>query len=502
MPALWLWATIAAMLSAAGGGVYYMWPKDAPPPEAPAPPPAASGDFDLTMPPKATDAPKPTPSPPPVPPAPALLVVSPASVDFTIVIEDDGTLRDGQAARAVRLTNTGGQPLAIEELLTAGGLGTFGADAACTGRQLPPTATCDVTVTFRPMQPGAFEATLVVDHSAGENTRIRLTGLAQRAATPAPSGEAERLKRLRAERAAGVAAATASVGRLDGNVLRRALPQSGATTGNPAPPRQAGYGEGVVTVPASLPVDRARILTRDQVIPAVMKSSVSSRIPGSVLATVERDVWSSGADAHRLILIPKGTSLIGRQASSPQRGDARLAVVWTEMIRPDGARILVSGESADAMGRAGLVGKVDDRLVERYGAAVLISLLGTAEDVLILQLDEQDRASSNDSTVVVAGESSTSNFGSIARNLVDETLDLPPVITVAQGTRFHVLLTADVRFPGPPFDTSMPGAATGTGTTGNSPSAAPTPAVQPAPGPVPVGPTPVRPPTGTQVQRR
>lgn len=446
MPAL-VYA-IAALLTvvAAGGGAWMLWPQQQEQPQPTPPPAAPPGDFDLTPPPAPKKEAKPAPPPKPAP-LPARLDVRPAAIDFTIVVDREGHVQDGRPSAAVKLTNVGGRKMKIEELLTAGGYGAFGTDTACSGKMLAPAASCTATVTFRPLQPGAFEGSLVIDHSAGDNLRVRLTGLAQLAATPAPSDEAARLARLRNERAAKVAAAT-PVSHASQDVLLRREPAPKPPAPPLGAPHQDGYGSLVASVTATLPVDRGRILTRDQVIPAVLKSSVSSRIPGPVLATVERDVWSS--DTGRLVLVPKGTSVIGHQVAATKRGDARLAVVWTELIRPDGSRIVVNGDSADAMGRVGLVGEVDDRFWERYGGALLISLLGTGQDVLLLELAKgQSTTTSNNSTVVVAGQQSTSNFGAIARSMVNETLNLPPVITVSQGTRFSIFLSADIVFRPP-----------------------------------------------------
>jgi len=478
-----------ASVGAVGGAWWYLAPTEQPPAPPPPAPPAPSGDFDLTPPPKPASPPAPPPAPPAL--APAHLAVTPRSVDLTIVVDTNGQVRDGEPTRLVSLSNDGGQKLTIEELLTAGGYGAFGVDASCSGRTLGAGERCIVTVTFRPLQTGIYEGSLVIDHTAGANLRIPLTGLAQLAATPAPSDEEARLARMRADRARQVAALAGHGGDVVGNVLRRRDPPPAPPAPPPAAPSQLGYGEAVASALATLPVDRARILTRDQVITATLKSSVSSRIPGLVLATVDRDVWSS--DAGRLILVPKGTSLIGRQISTPRRGDARLAVGWSELIRPDGVRIVVDGSSADAMGRIGLVGEVDTRFWERYGSAMLVSLLGTAEDVLMLELaDGEEDSDGGNSTVVVAGQDSTSNFGAIARSIVNETLDLPPVITVAQGTRFNVFLASDVVFQGPPFEQAAasarpvpPGASPPRSVAGAAP-----PAVQPAPPPVAIAPAP------------
>lgn len=461
MPALWIAAVLAALLGGGGGAFYFLYPhadkqvETSEPPPTPPPPP-----LDLTPPP-APKPPEPEPAPAPRP-TPARLDLSPSHLDFTVLLDERGQLVGTADDGKVELRNTGGEPLAIEELLTTG-VGAFGIAGNCRERKLTPKQSCVIIVQFRPATTGSFSADLVIDHSAGPNERVHLSGLAQLASTPAPPDDAALIARLRAERDAAVKAAARTEGQLVGNALLPQPPQPSSTaTQTPGSPSQAGYGTLVASSTSSFPVDRTRILTRDQVIPAVLNTSINSRIPGPVLAVVERPVWSSGAGPDRRILLEKGTSLIGRQVATTQRGDGRLAVEFTEMIRPDGARIVVRGDGADAMGRIGLVGDVDDRVLERYGGAILISLIGTGQDVLVNRLDNGDSNSSNsNSTVVIAGQQSSSDLGSIAQSYVNETLNLPPVINVPQGSRINVLLSADIVFPAPSQQQSDGSAAAG-----------------------------------------
>ena len=50
-------------------------------------------------------------------------------------------------------------------------------------------------------------------------------------------------------------------------------------------------------------------------------------------------------------------------------------MIWTRIIRPDGASIQIASSGTDPLGRAGLEGTVDRHFFERFGGAVLLSVI-------------------------------------------------------------------------------------------------------------------------------
>lgn len=129
---------------------------------------------------------------------------------------------------------------------------------------------------------------------------------------------------------------------------------------------------------SSFPVSRQFILTEDRTIGAVLLDGINSQISGSVRAVVSEDVF--GADG-RYKLLEKGDVILGRYEKTSKVGETRLSVLFYRILRAaDGAEIYASGNAfayaADKMGRAGLVGEVDNRNWERYGLAFSTSLIG------------------------------------------------------------------------------------------------------------------------------
>lgn len=185
---------------------------------------------------------------------------------------------------------------------------------------------------------------------------------------------------------------------------------------------------------SSLPVDRFRMITADRYITAVLENSINSQIPGRFIAIVERHIF--GADG-RIPLLPKGTRIICNYEALAKVGDSRLPSYCTRAIRPDGASVvLTDAQAADQVARIGLIGEVDNRIWERYGSAFIVASISALAAI---------GGELSDERVVGAGTSALSeNLGQVTAKVLEQTLDLAPVVTVAAGSRIQVIPAADI----------------------------------------------------------
>src|SRR3546814_18955797 len=82
----------------------------------------------------------------------------------------------------------------------------------------------------------------------------------------------------------------------------------------------------------------------------------SSDLPGYTSCLIPRDVYSENG---RVILMAKGTRVLGEYRGGIQQGQNRLFVLWTRAVTPRGVRIDLASPVAAAPGRAGLAGAAD-----------------------------------------------------------------------------------------------------------------------------------------------
>ncbi len=207
----------------------------------------------------------------------------------------------------------------------------------------------------------------------------------------------------------------------------------------------------VPKVVSSAPQDMSRVVTMDRIITAALVRPFDSRQSQQVIAQVDRNVYGA---MGRNILIPRGSTIIGNMGG----GADRAVVVWSQIIRPDGARFVFSGTGGDAMGQAGVPGHVNNRWFQRIGAAFLGTVLkvGTA-----LVVDPNETAGGTSVQVGAGGAQGTAagvarNKGAIILDItsqgINETLapiieqqkSVKPIITVPAGTRLTIVPTQDL----------------------------------------------------------
>jgi type IV secretion system protein VirB10 len=175
-----------------------------------------------------------------------------------------------------------------------------------------------------------------------------------------------------------------------------------------------------------------RLVPQGAVLGAVMETALNSDQPGFARALTQRDVYSFDGSA---ILIPAGSRLIGQYKSGVAQGASRLFVLWTRMIRPDGVSIELASPATDDLGRGGIGGKVNRHYLQRFGGAILTSVLSGA-------ITAATAARSGGSTVFVGSANQATSLATQAT----QNSDIPPTITTRQGQIVRVFVARDLDF--------------------------------------------------------
>lgn len=170
-------------------------------------------------------------------------------------------------------------------------------------------------------------------------------------------------------------------------------------------------------------------IAEGKMLAATLETALTSDLPGKLRAVVTSDVWSE--DGSRKLIL-KGSRLIGDYRSGLVRGQTRVFVIWTRLLEPDGTDVAIGSPGTDDLGRAGLTGDIDRHFIERFGAAFLLSLIGSATT-----------ASQGGNTFVI---NTSQGFGQVAQDSLQDSVNIPPTIHVDQGTPVQVFVARDLVF--------------------------------------------------------
>jgi type IV secretion system protein VirB10 len=170
-------------------------------------------------------------------------------------------------------------------------------------------------------------------------------------------------------------------------------------------------------------------------IPCVLETALSSDQPGFTSCVVGRDVLS---DNGRVVLMEKGTQIVGEYRGGLKRGQTRLFVLWSRAKTPTGVIVTLASPATDAIGRAGFDGHVDTHWWERFGSALLMSIVGDATTLAGQQLQDSD----------VQLQGTTSTGKDAAAIAVEQSINIAPTLIKHQGSPVSIFVARDLDFSG------------------------------------------------------
>lgn len=188
------------------------------------------------------------------------------------------------------------------------------------------------------------------------------------------------------------------------------------------------------------------IVPEGTLIPGILETSIVSDLPGQVRAITSEDVYSFDG---RRILIPTGTRLIGEYQSDIMTGQTRVFIVWTRLLRDDGVSVRLNSMGTDSLGRSGLTGIVDKKWRERFGASIMLSVVGAGASYLTGFGSGEAFGRNNDDAKrgeELARQTIADTFSQMANTALSENLRVKPTISVHQGERIFIFVRQDLDF--------------------------------------------------------
>ena len=101
------------------------------------------------------------------------------------------------------------------------------------------------------------------------------------------------------------------------------------------------------TVAGVLP-DRRFLLSKGAFIDCTLETAIDSTLPGMTTCVTATDVWSADGS---VVLLERGTKLVGETRGGVAQGTERLFVVWSEARTPAGVVVPLASPGTDELGR-------------------------------------------------------------------------------------------------------------------------------------------------------
>ncbi len=176
---------------------------------------------------------------------------------------------------------------------------------------------------------------------------------------------------------------------------------------------------------------------------AYLVTGVHSDLPGEVVAQVSRNVYDS--ETQQVVLVPRGTRLIGTYDNQIAVDQSRLLVAWTRMVFPDGRSVTLPGlGSKDGAGASGLTGRVNRHYWQAFGNAMMLAVVGGS----LAYATSRSRPPGGTFAYPSPGEmmagSVATELSRVATEMLRGNVNRRPTIQIAAGTRFNVFMNGDL----------------------------------------------------------
>ncbi|MCZ6902568.1 MAG: hypothetical protein O7C62_08820, partial [Rickettsia endosymbiont of Ixodes persulcatus] len=198
-------------------------------------------------------------------------------------------------------------------------------------------------------------------------------------------------------------------------------------------------------------------------------ANIDADLQGTLRGIVARDVY---AEANNIVMIPKGSRLIGDYSFNASPGKTRVQISWNRVILPNGIDINIDSNGTDELGRQGASGVVDTKIASILTSTILLAGVSVAtyyatskipeiNNNPIVESDDKDKKDKQDNDSNDQSKSKSTkttlpvkilsqavdDFSNSIKDIIKKYSNNNPTIYVDQGTLLKVFVNKDIIFP-------------------------------------------------------
>lgn len=187
---------------------------------------------------------------------------------------------------------------------------------------------------------------------------------------------------------------------------------------------------------AGLLPNRDLLLTQGAMLDCVLETRMVTTQPGMTSCHLTRDIYSANG---RVVLLDRGSKVTGFYQGGVTQGQARIFVQWSRVETPQGVLINLDSPGTGPLGEGGVGGYVDTHFWERFGGAMMISLVSDLGEWAASQGTSQGDNS-------IQFSNTTQGMEQAATEALRNSINIPPTLYKNQGERVSIFVARDLDF--------------------------------------------------------
>jgi type IV secretion system protein VirB10 len=170
------------------------------------------------------------------------------------------------------------------------------------------------------------------------------------------------------------------------------------------------------------------------VIPCTLQTAINSQLMGFVDCVLPSEVRGA---TGTVTLLDRGTQIFGEIRSGLRQGQDRLFILLVRARTPENVVVSLASPAADELGRAGVPGAVDNHFWQRFGAAILFSVIGYGPQIAA---NAVQHGNGNNYIQFLTPQQE------LANTVLEAQINIPPTLEKNQGETVSIFVARDLDF--------------------------------------------------------
>ncbi|WP_330169598.1 type IV secretion system protein VirB10 [Bartonella grahamii] len=184
--------------------------------------------------------------------------------------------------------------------------------------------------------------------------------------------------------------------------------------------------------------NRDFLITQGTQIDCTLETKIITSQPGMTTCHLTRDIYSTSG---RVVLLDRGSKVVGFYQSGIQQGQTRVFVQWSRIETPSGVVVNLDSPGTGPLGEAGIGGWVDRHFWERLGSAIMVSIIGDLGEWVRGKVNKSNKENKESSQ-----NKDTQDAESILTDVIQNSINITPTLYKNQGERVNIFVARDLDF--------------------------------------------------------